>query len=178
MGPVPGLIGDEPHSSDYGPHTGQVKFQCFKEFDMNRKLILVATVWMALLVVLSGCFGGEAQGDPNSTPTSVSEGPRTDGEGEEVPPDVPVMPGAYALDVFSSGTQINFKVDGSVEDVMAYYSAELEALGWMPTRAPDSAIGVIGAMSRENEAGDKVSLTLSYNGNGDFVTVLIAVSRE
>ena len=61
---------------------------------------------------------------------------------------------------------------------MTYYATELEALGWTPTRAPDSAIGVIGAMSRQNEAGDVISLTLSYNANGDFVTVLIAVSRQ
>ena len=144
---------------------------------MKGKLFLLAVVWIAVVAGLTACFGVEPD-DPNATPTGVSEGPRVDGEGEVVPDDVPVIPGAYALDVFSSGTQVNFKVDGSIEAVMEYYSTELAAIGWTATRAPDSAIGVIGAMSRENEAGDKISLTLSYNSNGDFVTVLIAVSRE
>ena len=145
---------------------------------MKRKLILLITVWVTLLFTVSACFGGGDQGDPNSTPTSVSEGPRVDTQGEAVPDDVPMIPGAYNLDVFSGGTQINFRVDGSVEAVMEYYAIELEAEGWMPTRAPDSAIGVIGSMSRQNEAGDLVSLNLSYNSNGDFVTVAIAVSRK
>ena len=145
---------------------------------MNRKLILLTAVWLLSALVLTGCFGGGGQGDPNATPTTVSEGPRTDAQGQAVPDDLPVIPGAYNLDVFSNGTQVNFRVDGSIENVMDYYVGALEENGWMPTRAPDNAIGVTGTMSRQNEAGDSISLNMSYNGNGDFVTVLIAISRK
>jgi hypothetical protein len=145
---------------------------------MKGKTFLLGAVALVLGLSLVGCFGGGEEADPNVTPTAVSEGPRSDTQGEAVPEDIPVIPGAYKMDVISNGTQVNFTVDGDIEYVMDYYSTELEALGWMPTRAPDSAIGSIGTMSRENAEGDVVSLNMSYNANGDFVLVQIAISRE
>ncbi|HUF37739.1 MAG TPA: hypothetical protein VMN57_04390 [Anaerolineales bacterium] len=146
---------------------------------MKRNLLVLAFVWAMLVFALSGCFGaGVEEVDPNVTPSQVSEGPRMDTEGQEVPEDIPIMPGAYRLDVISSGSQINFTIDGDIQSVMDYYAAELAENGWEPTRAPDSVIGVVGSMSRQNAVGDVVSVTLQYNSNGNFVTVTIAVSRK
>ena len=145
---------------------------------MKGKPVLVL-LGLVLILSLIGCFGGGGEPeDPNSTPTAVGEAPVADSQGESVPEDVPIMPGAYDLDVVRSGTQVNYTIDGDIQSVMDFYAEELEALGWMPTRAPDSAIGAIGTMSRENEEGDVISLNMSYNQNGDFVLVQIAVSRE
>jgi hypothetical protein len=111
--------------------------------------------------------GGEAAGDP----------PSEDPAGDAVPDDVPVMPGAYNLDVIREGSQINFYVDAEMEEVMAYYATELAALGWEETRTPDSAIGSIGSMVRQNAAEDALSISMSYNANGGFTVIQIAVSR-
>jgi hypothetical protein len=146
---------------------------------MKRNLLVMAFVWVMVVFALSGCFGGGGDlVDPNATPTQVSEGPRVDPQGQEVPEDIPIMPGAYRLDVISGATQISFTVDGDIQSVMDYYAAELAEYGWEPTRAPDSVVGVVGSMSRQNEIGEIVSVTLQYNQNGNFVTVTIAISRK
>ena len=167
---------------------------------MKRNFFGILVVFLVLSAAMVGCFGGgnsaedtgSEQSDSGQTSDSDSssapEGsdivlePSTgdqveDPAGEVVPDDVPIIPGAYNLDVIRSGTQVNFTVDGDVESVMNWYQGELDTKGWLPTRAPDSAMGAIGAMSRENANGDILALNLSYNQNGGFVIIQIAISR-
>lgn len=149
---------------------------------MKRNFVGVLAVIFILIVAMTGCFGGGSSADDapanNTGAVSNGEAPVADAAGEVIPEDVPVMPGAYNLDVIRSGTQVNYTIDGDVESVMGWYQAELEAYGWLPTRAPDSALGAIGTMSRSNEAGDSLSINMSYNQNGGFVLMQIAISRK
>ena len=146
---------------------------------MKRKIVGILAVILVLMLAITGCFGGsDSSGDPDAVPTTVGEAPVADAAGEAVPEDVPIKPGAYNLDVIRSGTQVNYTIDGDIEDVMGWYQAELESYGWLPTRAPDSALGSIGTMSRSNEAGDSLSINMSYNQNGGFVLMQIALSRK
>lgn len=159
---------------------------------MKGKSVGLLVLILVLVFALTGCFGGGSDSSSNSSSGSdssssgsgsdsappVGEAPAQDAAGEAVPEDIPVIPGAYDLDVIRSGTQVNFRVDGDIEYVMGWFQGELEAYGWAPTRAPDSAMGAIGTMSRANEAGDTVSINMSYNANGGFVIVQIAISRK
>ena len=155
---------------------------------MKKKVVLLLGLGILFALSLSACFGrslelANATTVPTIAPTvaviSTPQGevPEADTGGDLVPEDVPVMPGAYNLDVIRQGTQVNFQVAGNVESAMDFYQTTLPNFGWMATRAPDSSVGAIGTMTRENEATDKLSINFSYNQNGDFTTVQIAVSR-
>ncbi len=148
--------------------------------------------WMLLLVglatMLAAC-GLKPKPTPKPTPVvpaSTESTTSSGGEaatapaaesGPQIPDDVPVMPGAYKLQVLRHGTQIVYQVDGTIEDVIAFYQQELEALGWQMAGPPDNAVGSIATMLRENQAGDKMSINLQYNPLGNFVSVNIAVVR-
>lgn len=148
---------------------------------MNRKLFWLLMVSLIFVVGLAGCFGGDnsrsgnaANGDSGA---ANGQAPSSDPGGDPVPEDVPVMPGGYDLEVIREGSRVNYTVDQDVETVISFYQTELEALGWMNTRSPDSSVGAIGSMSRENEAGDKLTINMSYNANGGFSVISISILR-
>lgn len=152
-------------------------------------------------VLLSSCGGGSTQipatnpiqdtqsssedlsgSDEDATPladenTDVEEQPADSPKSNEVPEDVPVMSGAYNLQVIRDASQVNYQVDGDIETAMAFYEENLPLSGWTNVIGADSAVGAIGSMSRENEAGDILSINMSYNQNGNFVILQIAISR-
>lgn len=149
---------------------------------MNKKFVWLVAALLVLVLALAGCSGGDAPDEG----VVVSDGPAPgsgeaileDAAGDVVPEDVPVMPGAYNLDVVRESTQINFTIDADLQTVIDWYAVELEANGWLATRSPDSAIGAMGSMTRENAAGDKISLNLSFNQVSNATTVAIAISRH
>lgn len=173
---------------------------------MKRTMIWLTALFLVLALFLSACSGGSSDaapdgsgaGGPSDTSSDTgssdtgstssddqgddappaSEAPAADAAGEVVPADVPVMPGAYNLDVIHEGSQVNYTVDGDIEAVMSFYQEELAALGWSETRAPDSAVGAIGSMTRKNDAGDLISLNMSYNQVNGATTIAIAISRQ
>ncbi len=150
---------------------------------MKKNLVFSFVTVLLFSVFMAGCRGkateeaGSTGGSSGGEPTAVGA-PAADPSGAAVPEDVPIMDGGYNLDVIREGSQVNYTVDGDIETVMAFYQAELPLFGWEDTRAPDSAIGSIGNMSRKNAAGDSLTISLSYNGNGNFVTIQIAIIRE
>jgi hypothetical protein len=95
-----------------------------------------------------------------------------------VPEDVPIMEGNYELQVTPDGGNLSYKIDAEHEDVVAFYQAELEKLGWEMTRSPDNVVGAMATMGRTNENGDRVTLNLQYNPVGKFTVVRIVVLRD
>jgi hypothetical protein len=89
--------------------------------------------------------------------------------------DVPIMDDAYQVQKGKSS--IIYQVDGSVEDVVAYYQAELPNYGWELSGPPDNAVGAIATMLRENANGDLLAINMQYNSVGDFVRITITLSR-
>jgi len=90
--------------------------------------------------------------------------------------DVPIVDGAYQVQKGKSS--IIYQVDGSIEDVVAFYQTELPNYGWELSGPPDNAIGAIATMLRENANEDLLAINMQYNNVGDFVRVTITLSRS
>ncbi|MEW6716709.1 MAG: hypothetical protein AB1345_04285 [Chloroflexota bacterium] len=150
---------------------------------MKRKIFLWL-LFIILAVSLVACISR-----PTPTPRPISspqegETGETSGEGggqpatlNQVPEDIPLPEGYYSLQVMRNGTQIFFKVDGIIEDVLTFYQGALPEAGWTVMGPPDNAVGAIATMYRENEKGEKISLNMQYNQLANFVSVNIAVQR-
>lgn len=94
-----------------------------------------------------------------------------------VPADVPIMEGAYNLQIARGGNNIVYQVDASVDEVVTFYQEELPKYGWQPTRNPDTSVGSMALILRENEAGDRINLNMQYNPLGEFVRLTITIAR-
>jgi hypothetical protein len=118
--------------------------------------------------------GAETEPDETGEET-VADGPALDDRG--VPLDVPVSGAAYDLRVEANSTRIVYKVDGTIQEAVDFYVAEFPSYGWDQISGADSAVGAMGTLSRKNEAGDTLSILLSFNPNGNFVIVTIDIIR-
>jgi hypothetical protein len=93
-----------------------------------------------------------------------------------VPSDVPVMTGAYDLEVPTS-VNVTYKVDAQIKDVVAFYETSLSEAGWSQTSNPDSVVGAMAQMSRSKPNGDRITFSLQYNPVGEFTIVQIFITR-
>ena len=91
--------------------------------------------------------------------------------------DIPVPGEAYKLQIMRKGNSVNLQVDSTIEEVVSWYQQELPNYGWEMAGPPDSAIGAIATMLRENAAGDRITLNMQSNDLGGFVSVTIQVLR-
>ncbi|GAB4581945.1 MAG: hypothetical protein Fur0022_46970 [Anaerolineales bacterium] len=114
-------------------------------------------------------------GEEPAAEEPMTEGPALDENG--VPTDVPVPEAAYDLRVEANNTRISFKVDGTIQDVVAFFQEQLPTLGWTEVLGADSAIGSMGTLGRQNEQLDKLSINMSFNPNGNFVNITMDVIR-
>jgi hypothetical protein len=121
---------------------------------------------------------GETVAETEAAPEEAGTG------GEEVPvaengvaEDIPVPEAAYQLQVARQGTNISFQVDGTIDEIVGFYTEQLEALGWNKATNPDSAVGSIATLFRKNEAGDQLSINMQKNELGGFVRVTIVLQR-
>ena len=121
--------------------------------------------------------GGEETGSEstNGEESSTGDGPTIDERG--VPSDVPVLDAAYELRSEANNSRVIYKIDGTIQEVVDYYIAELPAFGWNKVLGADSAFGAMGTLSRQNDPGDNLSILLSFNPNGNFVVVTIDIIR-
>jgi len=94
-----------------------------------------------------------------------------------VPEDIPIMEGAYKLQVARAGAYVIYQVDGSIEDVVTFYQQELPNFGWHEVRSPDTAMGAMATILRENDAKDRLNISMQKNELGGFVAVTISVQR-
>ena len=157
---------------------------------MRKKQALLIVVVLVLTTVLAACSpggggGGQANGGNagNAQPGAANVGnggalPVAEDVGEKWPEDIPLHPEAYDIDVARNATQLNFKVPVDVEGIMTYLQGELPPYGWTTEVTPDSAVGNIATMLRQNEAGNRMAINIQYNQLGDFVTIAMSITRE
>ena len=91
--------------------------------------------------------------------------------------DVPIMKAAYQLQISRSGDNVNYQVDGTIDDVVTFYQEELPKYAWEMAGPPDNAVGFIATMLRKNVAGDRLAINMQFNELGGFVILSIAISR-
>lgn len=121
--------------------------------------------------------GDQEQVSEESEEQSSDTGETTKKE-VELPEDVPLIPGYRKLTITSDGSNIAFEVDGSIENVVNFYTEELANLGWELSRSPDKTYSAFGAISRVKESGDRITISLQHNPFGDFVVVQMVVLRQ
>lgn len=127
----------------------------------------------------TGDTGGQVEGtsapidepDASEIPTYV---PTVEAQ---VPEDVPIMEGAYRLQVVRDGTNVVYQIDSTIEEVATYYQEELPNYDWEIGRAPDNIIGSIATMLRFNPAGDRLAINMQANEVGGFVRLTLTISR-
>jgi hypothetical protein len=91
--------------------------------------------------------------------------------------DVPIMEAGYQVQISRSGNNVNYQVDGTIEEVLTFYQEELPKFGWEMAGPPDNAISNIATMLRENADGDRLAVNMQYNELGGFIILTITVSR-
>lgn len=94
-----------------------------------------------------------------------------------IPNDLPMMEGAYEIQAGHSGQNVSYQVEGTIEEVLAFYQDELPGFGWELSGPPDNAIGSMGTMLRENVAGDRLTINMQANVVGGFVKLTITITR-
>ena len=94
-----------------------------------------------------------------------------------VPDDIPIMEGSYDLQASSTGNNVSYQVDATVEEVVLFYQEDLPNFGWELAGPPDNAIGTIGTMLRENAAGDRLAINMQFNQVGGFVRLNMRINR-
>lgn len=98
--------------------------------------------------------------------------------GEGFADDIPLPVGYYDENISQESGQINYKVAGTAEDVVAFYQEKLPEFGWDLAGPKDTAVGNTALMLRKNANGDSLSINMQYNQNGQFTVVTLVVSRE
>jgi hypothetical protein len=94
-----------------------------------------------------------------------------------VPADVPIMDGAYDMQV-PNELNITYKVKVQIKDVVAFYVAALPESGWDQMNNPDSVVGSMAQMARSKTNGDRITFSLQYNPVGEFSIVQIFLTRS
>lgn len=119
--------------------------------------------------------GGEETEAPVEEAGTGGEVPVSD---NGVPADIPVPENAYQLQVVRNGQIVSYQVDGSIDDIVTFYTDTLPGFGWEKTNSPDTVVAALASLLRENEAGDNMSISMQANELGGFVRITISVNRS
>ena len=92
--------------------------------------------------------------------------------------DIPIPEEAYKVQSMRKGSSVSYQVDGEVTDVVTWYQEILPQYGWEMAGPPDSAIGSIATMLRENADGERLTINMQANEAAGFVSIIIQVMRE
>ena len=159
----------------------------------KKSLLWMAGVMLIALLVTNACLpkpsrtdtpeagGGQATSGENQVeqPAEITEqAPQPPAGQVPVPEDVPIMQGGYNLQTARGGASIIYQVDGDVKTVVDYYTEKLPEMGWDMAGPPDTAVGSIASMLRENEASDRMTINMQENKIGGFVQLTIFVVRS
>ncbi len=137
--------------------------------------------WLGVLAMAAaaGCGRPSVPVSPTAaaaaspTPSPLPPPPQVAG----VPRDVPLMPGAYDVQVQKAGTLVVYRVKALLGEVLKYYQETLPHYGWQQTAAQDTVVGYAAKMARAKPGGDRVVLSLRYDVHGHFVTVAVSIAR-
>lgn len=114
-------------------------------------------------------------GEPTPETTAVEPTPTAKGG---VPADVPIMDGAYKLQVMRSGTTIIYQVDVSIDVAVKFYQDAFPRHGWETAGSPDTAVGQIATLLRKNAQDDRLTVNMQGNDVGGFVKITISIGRK
>jgi hypothetical protein len=170
-----------------------------------KKIVVILLLGAALLFVVTACQPNPTPppgAEPTVRPTHPSEVnssavERAEEEIEEVSEDVvpdieptavplnesgtaadvPIPEEAYKYQSMRGGSSATYQVDMDIGELVSWYQEELPKYGWELAGPPDSAVGAMGTMLRENEAGDRLTINMQANVNAGFVSVIVQVIR-
>jgi hypothetical protein len=135
------------------------------------KKLLMSFMVLVIMVGFAAC-----QGDASLVVDSVSATATAQGMYTRLPVDVPVMDGAYALKVSSSGNSISYRVDAVFEDVIAYYQQETVAMGWEQLGGEQVMAGSI-TMQRTKPDKNMSILISTIQGTSEIIVQVMIASR-
>ncbi len=139
-------------------------------------------VWLGMFIIATAAGCGNplrvvSPAPPTAAPTPSPSPLRPPPHVAGVPEDVPLMPGAYDVQVQKAGTLVVYRVKVLLGEVLDYYQEVLPRYGWQQTAAKDTVVGYVAKLARAKPTGDRVVLSLRYDVRGHFVTVAISVAR-
>ncbi|NPA92371.1 MAG: hypothetical protein GXO56_01650 [Chloroflexi bacterium] len=142
-------------------------------------------LWRVLAVtVLAACAipsGGSllpAGATPSLTPTPSAVPTPTAPVVAGVPEDVPLMPGAYDIQVLRANHLVVYRVRAPLGTVLRFYQSALAQEGWQQPAMSDPVVGYVATLLRFKPPGDKLVLNLRYEVKGGYVVVSISVTRD
>jgi len=104
---------------------------------------------------------------PTLTPTPVPG----------VPEDVPLMPGAYSVQVMRPNLLVVYRVNKPLEEVLAFYQSVLQRYGWHQLSLGDTVVGSAATLMRFKTNGDRLVLSLRYKPAERATIVAISIKR-
>lgn len=104
---------------------------------------------------------------PTPTPTLVPG----------VPEDVPLMPGAYSVQVMRPNRLVVYRLNRRLADVIAFYQRVLQRYGWQQPSPGDAVVGAAATLMRFKVGGDRLVLSLRYKPEERATIVAISVKR-
>jgi hypothetical protein len=115
----------------------------------------------------------QGSGDTSPVDTAVPQATESGG----LASDIPIMEGAYQLQVMRNGNSVIYQIDSDTQTVVKFYEDNLPNYGWELAGPPDSAVGSIATMLRENKDKDRLTINMQENTLGGFVKLTISVVR-
>jgi hypothetical protein len=156
---------------------------------MSKNSVLTAVV-MLLVLLATACIPKASSHPPTITPLQPVEEQEGEPTAESspdqptstpaprVPADIPIMEGAYKVQIMRSATTIVYQVDVSIDTAVKFYQDAFPTVGWETVGPPDTAVGQIATLLRENKQGDRVTINMQGNDVGGFVKITISIARK
>jgi hypothetical protein len=139
-----------------------------------KKVILLSLVLTMIALAGSSCSRSDS---PNSLTEEqiVAFTATAQANISALPPDIPIYENAENLKFAAGNTYITYEIPGTVDEIVAWYRAELEAQGWEKrNNSPESPLG--GALTLLRSKPDKnISVTIQSIPDSGYVRVLISV---
>ncbi len=151
---------------------------------MKSKSVVIVGIILYFSILLAACGNNQATSapadntttSPETETTTTLEPKATESSKNGVPEDVPIMPGAYELQV-ATALNLSYKVDATIQEVVDYYQGEFPNYGWDVINNPDTVVGAMAQMSRSNTNGDRLIFSLQNNPIANFTSVTIYITR-
>jgi hypothetical protein len=153
--------------------TGEVLTFDLEEIEQGKLSVLTEEGEETSVTFRSGEGGLEIESEQDGTTSRLRFG----ASAGEIPDWVPVYPGTEPASNFISatgeGTQGMFSLttDDSPDDVLSWYSDEIEDLGMEPERSTFSSAGSRGGLVSGEAGGRQVNATVANQREGTLVTV-------